>query len=131
MSVTSALARGRVAAQALMVDTCTITYVVGTSMDPLTGDTVEQTATRYAGQCRIQQPQAVGERLDAGEVADVLLRLQLQLPVAGTEAVAREDVVTVTACASDAALVGRRFRVRDGHHKTHATARRLAIEEDT
>lgn len=131
MSAASALARGRVAAEALMVDTCTVTYVIGTHTDDFTGQVTEQRATRYTGRCKVQQPRASGTRVDAGAVTVTLVRLELHLPIAGTEVVARGDQVVITAAASDPALVGRTFRVAAEAHKSLATARRLSIEEVT
>ena len=131
MSIQAAVAAGRRAAQALMTDTCTITHVTGTTTDDLTGLVTQQRATRYAGACRIQAPAAQGQRADVGEATVTVLRMQLQLPVAGTELVARGDQVVVTASAGDAALVGRVWVVRDLAHKSHATARRMTIEEVT
>jgi hypothetical protein len=131
MSAASVLARGRSAAQALMVDTCTIRHQVSTSTSPLDGHTYPQYETVYSGQCRVQQALAQGARVEAGEVEPVLLRLEVQLPVVGTEGLERGDLVTITTCVHDADLVDREFRIRDLHHKTHATARRIQVEEVT
>jgi hypothetical protein len=131
MSVASALARGRAAALALMQDTCTITYVTGTHTDDRDGRVTEQRATRYSGACRIQAPAAQGQQQDPGQATVTLLRMQLQLPVVGTEGVARGDQVTITASVGDQALVGRTWTVRDIAHKTHATSRRITIGEVT
>jgi len=124
------LARGQAAAQALMVDTCQITYVTGTVTDDLTGQVISQHATRYAGRCRVQAPATIGRLRDVGEVTVTTLRMELQLPVAGSETVARGDLVAVTGSV-DSALLGRTWVVRDLAHKTHATSRRIAIEEVT
>lgn len=131
MSAASVLARGRAAAEALMVDACTIQHQTGTTTDRLTGRTSPVYATVYTGACRVQQAVALGSRVEAGEVEPVLLRLEVQLPVVGTEGIERGDLVTITASVHDADLVGRVFRVRDVHHKTHATARRIQAEETT
>jgi len=124
------LTSGRRAAEALMVDACVVEAVTATTTDDITGQVTEQTTTRYAGRCRVQQPAAMGQRTDVGEVTVTVLRLQLQLPVVGSETVARGDRVRLTASV-DTALLGRRWIVRDLAHKTHATARRLTIEEVT
>lgn len=131
MSVSSAVAAGRRAAEALMTDTCVITEVIGTVTDDLTGQVTEQTAVRYSGRCRMQIPAATGQRVDAGEVTVTVLRMQLQLPVIGSENVRRGNQVLVTASAGDPALAGRTWVVRDLAHKSHATARRLTVEEIT
>lgn len=129
MSRESVLARGRAAAEAAMVDAVTIRRTTGmTTVGPTV--TPVQTVV-YTGKARIQQAQAMGRRMDIGEAELIILHLELQLPVVGSEAVARGDVVTVTAAVNDSALVGRTFEVRDLHHKTEATARRMTCEEVT
>lgn len=131
MSAASVLARGRAAALALMVDTCTIRHQTGSTTDRLTGRQTPTYSTLYTGVCRVQQAVAMGSRAEAGEVEPVLLRLEVQLPVADTEGITRGDLVTITAATLDDDLVGRVFRIRDLHHKTHATSRRLQCEEVT
>ncbi len=131
MSAATALARGRVAAEALMVDACTITRPAVTFTNPDTGQqTIEATAV-YSGPCRIQQHVPGGSRpSDVGEAYDLMLRLELQIPMSVT-GVQVNDVVTMTSSVHDPDLPGRTFRVRDLAHKTHATARRLGLEEVT
>jgi hypothetical protein len=129
--IQAAVAAGRHAAESLMTDSCTITAVTATVTDDLSGQVVQQTRIRYLGRCRVQAPDVQGLRLDVGEVSRVVLRLQLQVPVAGTELVARGDQVLITVSPGDSALVGRTFVVRDLAHKSHATSRRLSIEEVT
>jgi pectate lyase len=131
MTRASVLARGRTAAEAGMADACVIERRTGTATDDLTGSAVGTWATVYTGKCRIQQSIAMGQRTEAAEASIVVLRLELQLPVAGTEAVDRGHRVTVTACVNDAALVNRQFKIRDLAHKSEATARRMTIEELT
>lgn len=114
-----------------MVDTCTITYSTGSAVDDLTGVSTTTYAVRYSGPCRVQQPSGQGQVVEAGEVEPVLLRLELQLPVAGTTGIERGDRVVIDTAAHDADLVGRVFRVQDLSHKTHATSRRLSVQETT
>lgn len=126
-----ALARGRVAAQALMVDACTITRVTGETTDGDTGVVTPTTVTVYIGQCRVQQSQLGADSVgvDPGEVAVRLVAFEVQLPVAGTDGLRRNDRVTVTAAAHDADLVGREFALVGLAHKTHATSRRIQVQE--
>lgn len=129
MSAASALARGRAAAEALMVDACTIQEVTGESTE--TGGVVTPTyATVYSGKCRVQQPDAQARQEDAGEAYLLMSRRQLQLPMSVT-GVRADQVVTITASAQDPDLAGRVFVVRDEFAKSHATARRVGIEERT
>lgn len=125
------LGDARRAAEALMVDAVSVSRGGGGTVDDLTGAVTGGGTSIYTGKAKIQQATAMGQRVDAGEVSTVLLRLEVHLPVVGSEGVARGDVVTVTAAAHDAALVGRTFIVHDLAFKTFATARRLGVEEAT
>lgn len=131
MSRASVLARGRAAAEAGMIDACLVEHKTGHTTDHLAGQATDTWTTVYSGRCRIQQSIAMGQRTDAGEVSVVVLRLELQLPVVESENVDRGDRVTVTASVNDPSLVGREFVIRDLHHKSEATARRMTIEERT
>ncbi|MFG3639088.1 DUF6093 family protein [Micromonospora sp. NPDC047762] len=130
MSLASALARGRRAAERLMVDQCVIRRDAGTTYDPVTGYPTPNTTEVYAGRCRVQQQTASAGQRDVGEATVLLLRLEVQLPMS-VVGVRVDDVVEVTASMHDPDLPGRRFRVRELAHKTHATARRFGVEEVT
>src|SRR5437868_1553101 len=130
MSALTATLRGRVAAEALMVDACTVKHLTGSTTDPETGHVTPTYATVYAGKCRVQQRVPVAKPYDVGEAAVWLERLELQVPMSVT-GIASNDMVTITASALDADLVGRVFHARELGHKTHATARRFQIEEVT
>jgi hypothetical protein len=129
MSLSSVLARGQAAAEALMVDTCAITRVGTRTTDTTTAVVTTPTTTLYTGKCRIQQAQAQAQREDIGEDHLLLLRLEVQLPMSLT-GLAVGDRITITA-SLDGDLVGRVFRVHDLAHKTHATARRPQCLEVT
>jgi hypothetical protein len=132
MSAASAMLRGRVMAEQLMVDACTITFQTGVTTNDLTGVVTPTTSPRYTGKCKMQiAGVGGGNRTDVGEVSLLVLRLELHLPAVGSESVSRGDLVTITASAHDAALVGRTFLVRDVFHKSFETARRMGIEETT
>lgn len=129
MSAASVLARGRAAAEALMVDACTIRRV--TSQSTGAGGVVTPTySTLYTGKCRVQQDKAQAQQQDPGEAAVLMLRLEIQLPMSVTGLQA-EDVVTITASAHDPDLVGRVFIIRDLAHASHKTARRVQVMEKT
>lgn len=130
MSVATALAAGRRAAEALMVDACSITRGGTQTTDDLTGDVTSTPTSVYAGRCRVQQQVAFARAGDVGEATRWYSRLELQIP-ATTVGVQVNDRVTVTASVNDPDLVGRVFEVRGLAHKTHATAHRLQIEEIT
>jgi uncharacterized protein DUF6093 len=122
---------GRAAAERLMVDTCTITRSSVAFTDPETGHQVKTTTTVYAGKCRIQmQMPGSANASEPGEAYLLMLNLSVQVPASVT-GVQPGDIVTVTAAAHDPELVGRTFRVKDLAHKTHATSRRLGVQEVT
>jgi hypothetical protein len=118
---------GQAAAEALMVDACTIRRLTGTVTDKDSGDPVKTWDDLYAGKCRIQQGLAQAAQQDAGEDYLLQLRLEVQLPVA-VVALEVNDEITVTT-SQDPDLVGRVFLVRDLFHKTHLTARRVGATE--
>jgi hypothetical protein len=127
-----ALARGRAAAESLMVDTCLIRRRTSMATDDLTGQVTPTYQTVYSGKCKVQQSsRGMGHRRDVGEESTVLLRMEVHLPVAGTTGLAEGDEVTITAATNDAELLTKTFRVHDLEHKTFATARRLMVTEVT
>lgn len=132
VAVAALLARGRRAAEALMVDQCAIRRRTGESTDPVSGVVTPTYATIYAGRCRVQQPGtgAQAREESPGEQYALLLRLEVHVPmsVTGIEA---DDEVVITASEHDPDLVGRVMIVRDLAHKSHATARRLGVQERT
>lgn len=131
MSRARLLARGQAAAEAGMVDACTIRRVTAVATDPDTGaDTPTYlNPDPYVGKCRLQQGIAQAAEQDVGEDFTLQLRLVLQVPVAVT-GIEINDEVTITA-SRDPDLVGRAFVVRDLFHKTDATARRIGVTERT
>ena len=126
----AALARGRALAEQLMVDTCTITRTTGETTDTDTGVVTPTTTTVYTGRCRVQQSQLGADSTPAtpGEAAVRLVAFEVQLPVS-VEGLRVQDVVTVDASALDPDLVDRQFVVLGLAHKTHATARRIQVQE--
>lgn len=125
-----ALARGRAAAESLMVDTCTIRRRSAPVTSTVDGSVSWTLTTIYSGKCRFQQEAADARTEDAGEAYLRLLRVEVQLPMSVT-GVAALDEVTCNTSALDPDLPGRVFTVRDLAHKTHATARRIRVEERT
>jgi hypothetical protein len=113
-----------------MVDTCTITRVVSSTTDVDSGEVDETLETVYTGRCRIQQPPAIARPADVGQALVFQLPSQLQLPMAGSEGVEVGDRVTIDASVDDD-LVDRTWWVKALFHKTHATSRRIGLEEVT
>lgn len=130
MTAQSTVLRGRLAAEALMVDACTIKRVTSFSTNDTTGVVTPTYSTIYSGKCRVQQTVPVSRPHDVGQAAVWLQRLELQVPMSVT-GISSDDLVTITASVLDADLVGRIFHVRELGHKSHMTARRVQIEEIT
>ncbi len=132
MSRDSVLARGRAAALIGMVDACVIRRTAaGGTVDPVTGHPTQSTTQLYAGQCRVQQAQAQATAEDVGQDHLLLLRLEVQLPVDGTEGLKVGDQIEITAARHDQDLVGRIFLVHDLAHATEKTSRRVQCVERT
>jgi len=112
-----------------MQDQCVIRRPTGETTGP--GGVVTPTYEPvYEGRCRMQQPTGTAREEDAGEAALLMVRFELQLPMA-VVGVQADDEVKMTASVHDPDLVNREFLVRGLFHKTHATARRLQVEERT
>lgn len=124
------LARGRVAAESLMVDACLIERKSGEATSTVTGAVTPTYATLYSGKCRIQQRSTEARVEDTAEQYDRMLRLEVQLPMSVT-GLKVDDRITVTTSVHDGDLVGRQVWIRHLAHKTHATARRVVAEELT
>jgi hypothetical protein len=131
MSRATVLPRGRVAAEAGMVDTCTIRRRSGGTTDPDTGVPTQPYTTLYTGKCRVQQQTAIARPHDVGQDHVLVVRFDLQLPVVGSEGLRVDDEVTVTASVNDQDLVGRVFVINELAHKSEATARRVGMIERT
>jgi len=128
MSVASLLARAQVAAEALMVDTCTVKYQSGTSFNATTGLDAPTYTTRFTSACKVQARDLAVQERDSGGHEASLVRLSVHLPVSAA-AVHTDDIVTITVATHDAQLVGRTFRVLAPVGKSFASARRLDVEE--
>lgn len=127
MSLRSVTARGRRAAESLMIDTCTVSPVTG--VDESTGAPTLGAAV-YTGRCKVQASQAQEANPEAGGATYTVQRYAVHVPVGAFVPVVGQ-VVTLTAVPLDPLLVGRAFRVVALLHKSLATAYRLAVEEVT
>lgn len=123
MSVVEA---GRLAAQRLMVDACTVTRPGAYGApDETTGVATRTSTTVYTGVCRVK-PEPPGEQT-AGEREVVTRQFVVSLPIT-VDDVAVGDVVTVTASVYDTGLVGAALTVVGVPVGSHLTARRLLAE---
>lgn len=112
-----------------MVDACTITRRTGETTNPTTGAvTPTYASAHYSGKCKVQVRDVDAQNPEAGDRAYTVLKLRVDIPAA-TTGIAAGDIVTITAAAFDADLVGKTFRVVAPFHGTAKTARRLPVEE--
>lgn len=130
MTATSVVARGRAAANALMVDTITFRDNDGTTtFDSDTGEYVTTPGTElYNGPCQIQVTDTVPRDATVGEQQIVIERIIVKIPWDAAD-VPVDAVGTVSAAGTlSGSVVGRKYRVTGTHDKTYATATRLACE---
>jgi hypothetical protein len=142
MSVLDLLAEGRAAAEAIMLDACTITRVTGPEgeMDPETGlrdpaptETIYPLPGAVApldGRCKVQTYEPHESTKESGDHVFTEQRYHLHLPI-GAGPIAVNDTATITEAAADAGLVARSYRIAGLHHKSLATAQRLLVDEIT
>lgn len=131
MTAETATLSGRAAAEALMVDTCTITRSAtrGTFNETTLQYDSPTTTSLYTGKCRVKPAggQVSDRVVQFGEQAVSLWPFQVSVPIS-VENLAVDDLVTITASSLDPDLVGTVLRVRDVTQGTHITARRLGCE---
>ncbi len=113
-----------------MLDACTITRGGGEpTFNPTTGAyTTPAGSTIYTGVCEVQISDGLNARTsEAGGQVVTERRVTVKVPISvvGVEV---DDIVTITASALDADLVGQTFRVLAEFAKSFATARRLQVE---
>lgn len=131
MSATSAVLQGRQAAEALMVDSCTIGHPAASEVYDSGSDSYTTvTTTFYAGACKVKPRDNADRQVEAGAETVTLWPFVVSVPMSVT-GVQEDDVVTVTACELDPALVGTRLRVRQVAKGSFLTARRLGCEVQT
>jgi hypothetical protein len=133
MSAAAETLRGRRRAEALMLDTCTITRA-GTGQgtwneaagqyDPPAGVVV------YQGKCKLQTRDVQVNNPDVAGREAFVVDWTIHLPVVGSEAVQQGDLAHIDSAALDAALVGRAFTVDGPHLGTAKTARRLPVKAE-
>lgn len=114
-----------------MVDECTVRRQTGVTTHPTTGVDTPTYAVVLTGQkCKVQTRGNWGESREIGEAALVILSIEVHFPIAVTDLQVRDEV-TIDASVHDPDLVGRVLRIKDLHHKSYATARRVMCQEVT
>ncbi len=132
MSRGTALNAARRAAEAGMHEACRIERLGIPTTNSTTGVTTQTRQLLYEGKCRVQtwsplggaaQPRTIGAQYIR------ILRLEIQLPIAGTAGLQDGDVVTLLTGVHDAELLNRTFTVRDLAFKSEASSRRIGVSE--
>lgn len=130
MTILGAVTAGRLAAQQLMTDECTISRPdPDGTFDPATGLTSYTPTDLYMAQkCRLRAPSLADRETFSGEHEFTLQDAVLSLPI---EAVGLKtnDLVTVTASALDPDLIGRQYTLIAVHRGSQITARRCVVRE--
>lgn len=106
------------------------TVVVGRhtgALDPVTFEPVPTAV--YSGIGRIQTYEAQERTSDVGGGSVTVQRYVAHIPIDGTYAPEEGDVVTVTACPSNVAAVGRKYLVRGPHYEAAASGYRLQVDD--
>lgn len=129
MSATSALERGRAAAESLMLDQCTITRPGAPVTDDDTGEVTTPAALVYGGRCKVQSKDSATSSPEAGGHSFTVVSRQVHIP-AGSADVLDGDVITITA-ATLSQLIGKVYRVDGFTPDSYDTAFRLPVKEIT
>jgi hypothetical protein len=127
LQVEGLLGQGRVAAQRLMVDTCTISRTTADTV-AANGDTTPTVVEVYDGPCRLR-PRATEDRMVEVQGDDVgVAAFVVSLPITAT-GIQPGDRVEITASALDPDAVGRTLTVLGAITGSQITARRLGCME--
>lgn len=118
--------RGRLAAEALMIDTCLVERSIGEVTDPVTGVVTDGWETVYEGACKVQGRTAQATVPEAGGHAFTVEQLMIHLPVSAQSRL--DDRVTIQSAAMDPDLVGAMFRLTELARGTYRTADRWNVE---
>lgn len=121
--------RGRLAAEALMIDSCVVERSIGEVTDPLTGVVTDGWETVYEGVCKVQGRQAQASSPVAGGHSYTVEQLMIHLPVSAQSRL--DDRVTIVIATMDPDLVGATFRLTELARGTYRTADRWNVEAVT
>ena len=126
MSAAYAALRGRLAAEALHTDACTVHRPGAPVTDPETGVVVPTLTLVYTGKCKVQSATAQAASPVAGGHVFTVESLRLDFPV--SSALRTGDVATIAASAMDPDLIGLTFRLVELARGTNRTADRWNVE---
>ncbi len=121
------LAAARAEVESRMLDACTITRPGEKVWDEELGQWVTSTFTAYEGKCRIRHRTVGDASVESGSQLLAVSETEIHLP-ALTVGVEVSDTVTITACPTRPAQVGRRFNVSWMMDGSQTTALRYRVE---
>lgn len=131
-NVKALVARGRAAAEHLMLDSCQIKRPVVPTTDRTTGAVSDGYAPDaiYSGKCKLQS--YTNRTIDpvSGDHRFTIQHCTLDIPISAV-GINIGDVLVITDAALDPDLANRKFRITGLSNKSIATARRLNAEEIT
>lgn len=128
MSAPTLLAKGRVAAEALMVDAGQARRPTGeTAYNPTTQADEPVLNDLFESRCKIQSHDLVARDEEAGARTVTSVRLELHLPVSTAPLATGDEWEITEAAATSTASVGRVYRVTAPVEKTWPTDRRYEV----
>jgi len=122
------LSRGRIHAERLMTDTCTIEVESGETFDAGTLTRTPTYSTLYQGKCRVRPRDTQDRIIDSAGADSGVADVTLSIPVSDVVIPPRARV-TITASGQDASQVGRVLTTLGAIHGSQITARRIACQE--
>lgn len=127
MSAEAAVLAGRIEAESLMLDTCTITRPGPAVTDPDSGEVTNPSTEVYTGKCKVQSRDSATSNPEAGEATFTVVSRQVHIP-ANSADVQDGDVITITASRLNAFTVGKQYRVSGFEPDSFDTAARLPVK---
>lgn len=127
MSAESALLDGRREAEALMLDSCTITRPGNPLLNETTGALTDTSTPVYEGKCKVQSKDSATASPEVGEHQFTVVSRQVHIPANAAD-VNDGDVVTITASRLNSFTVGKQYRVSGFEPDSFDTAARLPVK---
>lgn len=128
MSAESLAQRGRLVAEAQMIDSCRITRGGDVVTDPDSGEVTRSRSTVYEGKCQVQSREGAAASPDAAGASFTVVSRVVKIPANAAD-VLDGDEVEITASALNSFTVGKVYRVEGFTPDTYDTAFRLPVKE--
>jgi len=125
--VSYVLDSGRRMAESRMTDKCAVTRPGVRTWNENKGEWSDTPVSVYSGVCRLKHSTSMGRDVEAASQLLTVGTLELHVPV-GTAVFEPDDLVTISASATRADQVGRKFRVVSPFDGTQTTAIRYKVE---